>query len=221
MKTFKKIFKNFEFSCSHFTKTVVYISEGPIKTKGGVMEDKSIIALYYQRNEKAIEESSRKYNRYCQAIAFRILENQEDAEECVLDTWMKAWNSIPPDKPISLAAYFGTITRHLSLDYLKRKSTKTRGGKEVDLVFHELESILEDNGSPEKTVENNELSELLNRFLATLSERDRNILLCRYYLVYPVRIIAKNHQTTAKHIQTILARTLAKLKDFLAKENYL
>ena len=185
------------------------------------MEDKSIIELYQQRDEKAIEESTRKYRMFCQAIAFRILQNHEDAEECVLDTWMKAWNNIPPDEPKSLAAYLGTITRRLSLDRLKKRHAKFRGGNDIEIVFQELENTLSKSQSPDKTLEESELSTLINRFLATLSERDRNILLCRYYLVYPVRVIAKSHKMTAKHIQTILSRTLDKLKKFLEKENYL
>ena len=185
------------------------------------MEDTSIIELYHQRSEKAIEESSRKYHAYCQAIAFRILQNHEDAEECVLDTWMNAWNHIPPDQPKSLAAYFGTITRRLSLKYLEKKTAKTRGGKEVDLVFQELENIFSDRKSPDKAVEENELSEIINRFLATLSERDRNILLCRYYLVYPVKEIARHYAMRSQAVTMTLTRTLAKLKTFLEKENYL
>ena len=185
------------------------------------MEDILIIELYNQRNEQAIEESSRKYQRYCQAIAFRILQNHEDAEECVIDTWMRAWNHIPPDQPQSLAAYFGTIVRRISLDFLKKRRTKMRGGKEVDLVFQELEHILTESKSPDASVEENELSEIINRFLATLSERDRNILLCRYYLVYPVKEIAKHYHMPANSVTKTLSRTLTKLKEFLEKENYL
>ena len=185
------------------------------------MEDVSIIELYHQRDENAITECSRKYGSYCHAIAYRILQNREDAEECVLDTWIKAWNSIPPDKPDSLAAYLGTITRHLSFDRYRSQTRDKRGGTEIDLVFHELEAVLACSTSPDKECEQNELTEIINRFLDTLPERERNILLCRYYFLYPVKDIAQSNQTTVRHIRRILEQTRKKLKDFLEKENYL
>lgn len=185
------------------------------------MEDIAIIELYNLRSEQAIEESSRKYKSHCQKIAYRILKNHEDAEECVSDALMSAWNHIPPDKPKSLAAYLCTVTRRLSLNYLKKRNSQKRGSHEIDLVFHELEQILADQKTPDKTCEENELSCLINRFLETLPERDRNILLCRYYFVYPVREIAKSQQMTPKHVHTILSRTLEKLKKYLEKEDYL
>ena len=185
------------------------------------MEDSLIVELYHQRNEKAIEESNRKYHNYCQEIAYRILQNREDAEECVLDTWMRAWNHIPPDRPKSLTAYFGSIVRRLSLNYLSKKNAKIRGGKEVDLVFQELENILAESKTPDDTMEDNELSQLINRFLATISESDRNILICRYYFVYPVKEIAKFYHTAPNTVTKTLSRTLDKLKKFLEKENYL
>ena len=185
------------------------------------MEDVSIIALYNERNESAITECSRKYGNYCHSIAYRILKSQEDAEECVLDTWVKAWNRIPPDQPDSLAAYLGTITRNLSFDRRRNQNTKKRGGNEIDLVLDELEAVLADPTLPDRTCEQKELSELINRFLARLPERDRNILLCRYYFVYPVKDIAKNNKMTPTHVRKVLERTLTKLKQFLEKENYL
>ena len=185
------------------------------------MEDVLIIDLYNLRDERAIEESSRKYQSYCQSIAYRILKNKEDAEECVLDTWMKAWNSIPPDQPESLGTYLGTITRNLSFDRFRSQKRQKRGSGEITLTLGELENVLSNTASPEKSVEKSELSNAINSFLATLPERDRNILLCRYYFVYTIKDIAKHHKTTKQHICNILSRTLVKLKDFLERENYL
>lgn len=185
------------------------------------MEDSSIITLYHERNEQAIEESSQKYRSYCLKIAYRILQNHEDAEECVSDAFMKAWEHIPPDAPESLGAYLTTITRRLSLNYLKKQNTKKRGKNEINLVFHELDQMLSYSELPDKAYEENKLTELINRFLETLPKRDRNILLCRYYLVYPIREIAKSQKITVKNTYAILSRTLEKLKKFLEKENYL
>lgn len=185
------------------------------------MEDALIIKLYQARSEDAIKATDQKYKSYCQKIAYRILENKEDAEEVVADTWIKAWEHIPPDEPRSLAAYLGTITRRLSLNVIEKRNAKKRGKTEIDLIFHELELMLTESESPETACEEKELSELINRFLETLSERDRNILLCRYYLVYPIKEIAKRNRLTANHVSSILTRTLEKLKLFLVKENYL
>ena len=185
------------------------------------MKDTEIIELYNARNEQAIEESSRKYHNYCYAIAFRILQNNEDADECVLDTWMKAWNRIPPDRPDKLSTYLGTITRTLSINRYKHDHRQKRRGKEASLVFGELEAVLADGTSPDLVCEQNELASIINRFLDSLPERERNILLCRYYFFYSVKDIAKSNRITVANVYTILSRTLEKLRKYLIKENYI
>ena len=184
------------------------------------MNDTEIIRLYNARDEMAIEESIRQYKKYCYAIAFRILQNSEDADECVIDTWMKAWNRIPPDHPDNLATYLGAITRTLSINRYKGAHRQKRGGKTAALVFSELDTMLIDTASPDQICEQNELARIINHFLDSLPERERNIFLCRYYFFYPVKDIAKSHGIPAAHVYVTLSRTLEKLKKYLVKENY-
>ena len=182
------------------------------------MEDNSIIALYLERNERAIRESDRKYGKYCFSIASSILNNKEDAEECVNDTWLRAWNAIPPDLPDVLSAYLGSITRNLAYDRYRYRRRGKRSGEGMDLIFDELENFLPADSTPEDILEEKELYGLINRFLATLSPRDRDILLCRYYFVKPIEEIAKAQSKSPQYIRIILNRTLKKLKKYLTKE---
>ena len=138
----------------------------------------------------------------------------------MLDTWINAWKHIPPDLPESLSIYFGAITRHLAYDRYRKRTAEKRGG-EFSLLYDELQSILPSPTTPDTEYENKELAALLKRFLATLPERERNILLCRYFFVYPIKDIAKQNKTSSQHVIKILARIRTKLKDYLEKENYL
>ena len=185
------------------------------------MNDKSIIELFNKRDEPAIEKSKKQYGAYCTAIAYRILQNHEDTEECVNDTWLKAWNTIPPEQPRSLSLYLGALTRNTALNRLENKNAKLRGGGELDIVFHEIEAVFATYGDPEKAYEQKELTEYINRFLKTVSKRERNILPCRYFYLYSTEQIAAAHRISQNHVRTILSRTLKKLKQYLEKEEYL
>ena len=107
-----------------------------------LLDDEKIIALFEERNEMAITETKTKYGRYCNTIAYQILQNREDAEECENDTYLDAWNTIPPTRPRMLSIFLGTITRRISLDRLKRKTAEKRGGGEAMLSLHELEECI-------------------------------------------------------------------------------
>ena len=183
------------------------------------MNDQDIIALFEARDEQAIKECQTVYGSYCHSIALRILENQEDAEECVADSLLRAWNAIPPAKPRSLASYLGAITRNISYDCYRRRYQQKRGKGEIPLAFEEIENVFAASGSPDEVFDRMALAQTLNRFLATLSERDRNILLARYYFVYSVKEIAKKHGKSEKYVRVVLDRTLKKLKKYLEKEN--
>ena len=102
------------------------------------MEDAEIIELYFRRSEEAIAESDRKYGAYCSSIAWRILKSREDSEECVSDTWLRAWGAMPPARPRFLRAFFGKITRNLSLGRYERDHAAKRGGGEVSIALDEL-----------------------------------------------------------------------------------
>ena len=133
------------------------------------MEDKEIINLYLSRNESAITVTMNKYEKYCYSIAYSILNNQEDSEECVNDTWMKVWKAIPPQIPNCFRAFIGKITRNLSFDKYKKENAKKRGGSELSLVLEELEECLPDkDNNVEETIIENELQHLINRFVEDL-----------------------------------------------------
>ena len=144
------------------------------------MDDSKIIALYFSRSEQAIEATSEKYGKLCQMIAGNILGNTQDAEECVNDTWLKVWKSIPPHKPNNLATFLGKITRNTALNYLRDRSTKRKGSGQIDLVLEELEECVAHAQTIEQEIEEMELKKAINQFLATLPELERNIFVCRY-----------------------------------------
>ena len=143
------------------------------------MDDESIVALYWARNEAAIAESAKKYGAYCTSIARNILQSRSDAEECVNDTWLRAWNAMPPDKPSVLAAFLGRITRNLSFDVYKRQRREKRGGTGVDAVLDELAECVSGLEDTERQWTQRELREEIDRFLLALSEEKRCIFILR------------------------------------------
>lgn len=182
------------------------------------MQDSQIIDLYWDRNEQAITETQRSYGSYCHSIAFHILYDHDDADECVNDTWLRAWNAIPPQRPGKLALFLGTITRNLSLDRWKGKHAMKRGSGEMTLALDELAECVPDRNSTEDAVEAAELERLLNEFLHTLPEQECNVFLRRYWYVEEYRDIAKKYGMNLNTVRTTLFRTRAKLKSFLVKE---
>ena len=158
------------------------------------MEDSEIIELYFNRDEAAVTQTSAKYGRYCGAIAFRVLHSREDSEECVNDTWWKAWNSIPPERPRILSAFLGTITRNLALHRYEKQHAGKRGGGETAAALEELAEVLASGDVTEAEAilqtEGSELTELLNGFLGGLSPDARVIFLQRYWYMEPVKEIA-------------------------------
>lgn len=184
------------------------------------MEDKDIVALYWQRNQDAISETAAKYGSYCRSIAMRILENNEDALECVNDTYLGAWNSIPPYRPSFLATYLGKITRRLSFDRFRQKNAGKRGGGEIALVLDELAECVSGTESVEDAFARKELIAEINAFLNTLSQEKCSIFLCRYWYALPVSEIAERFGKTENSISVTLNRTRSKLKKHLAEKGY-
>ena len=182
------------------------------------MKDTQILDLYWARDEQAITETQRSYGSYCYSIAFRILYDREDADECVNDTWLRAWNAIPPERPRRLALFLGTITRNLSLDRWKGKHAMKRGNGSIMLALDELAECVPDSHSMEDAVETAELERLLDQFLHTLPERECSIFLRRYWYVEEYSSIAKRYGMNLNTVKTTLFRTRARLKSFLEKE---
>ena len=185
------------------------------------MDDKAILDLYWSRSEKAISETDDKYGAYCFTIANNILNNREDSEESVNDTYMAAWNSMPPKRPAILSAFLGKMTRYISLDHWKKRSRLKRGGGEMDLCLEELGECVSGQESTEDKLIRRETIDALNRFLDTLSETERKIFLCRYWYLEPVKDIAERFGFTPNRTTVMLRRTRQKLNACLAKEGLL
>src|SRR5699024_9010412 len=145
------------------------------------MEDGMIIELYWAREERAIEESDRKYGRYCLSIARNIVGREEDAEECVNDTWLRAWNAMPPQRPNVLSAFFAKLTRNLSLDRWRRQRAAKRGGGQTELALQELEECVPDRRRPDEALEAAETARLISAFLRRQGELDRKLFVRRYF----------------------------------------
>ena len=185
------------------------------------MEDALIVDLYWQRSERAIAETDRKYGRYCMTVAENILRDREDSEECVSDTWLRAWNSMPPARPSILRAFLARITRNLSLDRWRRRNAERRGGGEMTVLIDELEECLEGGGRVEESVEASELAGCIGRFVSGLPEREGNIFTRRYFFAEEIPEIAERYGLTGNNVTVILSRTRGRLKARLREEGFL
>lgn len=183
------------------------------------MEDSRILALYFARSEAAIQETDRKYGSYCYKIAYNILTNREDSEESVNDTYLSAWNSIPPRKPAKLSTYLGRLTRNISIDRWRGTNAKKRGGGEIILALDELNECVSGQLSAEETMIQKEAVASLNRFLASLSEEERAIFLCRYWYVNSMEEIARKTGFSIGKIKSMLHRTRKRLSAILQEED--
>ena len=184
------------------------------------MDDQSIIELYFARSENAISATSAKYGGYCFSIAYNILYNQEDSEESVNDTYLAAWNTIPPRHPSVLATFLGKITRYISLDRWKKRSAAKRGGGEVPLALEELEGCIYGGEGPEESYVRKELVRCLNRFLGTLPETERNVFVCRYWYLDSIEEIALRFGFSESKTASMLHRIRGKLRKVLEKEGF-
>lgn len=183
------------------------------------MEDTEIVELYWIRSERAIAESYKKYGAYCFAVADNILKSAEDSRECVNDTWLRAWNVIPPKRPDVLRMFFAKITRNLSLDKIRRKNAVKRGGG-VGEVTAELEECVTGVVFIEDTLDEKLLSESIDGFLRGIPKRDRQFFLRRYFFAEAVSDIAKRFGASENTVSVSLHRTREKLKKHLEKEGF-
>ena len=184
------------------------------------MEDKKIVELYWQRNEAAITETSVKYGNYCTAIAMNILGIIEDAVECVNDTYVNAWNSMPPHKPNVLKTFLGRITRNLSFNRYKHNRAEKRGGGEVGVVLGELEDCVSGASSIEDELNRRELVKAIDDFLDSLSEKKRDIFVLRYWYSESVSKIAKQFNMKEGAVSMTLNRLRADLRGYLYERGF-
>lgn len=182
------------------------------------MEDEAIIALYFARSDRAIAETGEKYGAKLQRLSERLLRLREDAEECVNDTWLRAWNTIPPKRPQRLRIFLAKITRNLAFDRFKRRYAQKRGGGEIGLALEELEECIDAGTDPESEVMTKELEQGVNSFLGGLTGRERDIFLRRYFFVESTDSIAARYGMTRSAVLMALSRTRQKLKLYLKKE---
>lgn len=182
------------------------------------MDDQKLIELYWQRSENAIAETAIKYGSYCYKIAYNVLANNEDSEECVNDTYFKVWERIPPARPDRFSAFIGKITRHIAINRFEYLTAEKRGGSQVPLALEELSDCIPDYNTPSKLVENKELVIAINKFLRQLSSESRKIFLQRYWGLSSIKDISVMYKITESKVKMSLMRTRSKFKHFLEKE---
>lgn len=185
------------------------------------MDDQKIVALYWQRDQLAIDETQRKYGRYLAKVAYQILYDLEDCAESVNDTYLAAWNAIPPHKPQSLCAFLSKLTRRIAIDLLRKKQSAKRGGGEYELSLEELSQCLSGGTDPEREVSDRELVRAIEQFLLGQPEKARNVFIGRYFYMDSVKEVARYCGLTESNTKVLLHRTRLALGDYLKKEGYL
>ena len=182
------------------------------------MEDSQIIDLYWQRSERAIAESEKRYGRYCRAVAFNFCASHEDAEECVSDTWLSAWNAMPDARPQVLGAFFGALARRHAINRWKSRTRKKRGGGEIPLALEELSECIPSDQDPERRVEERELAAAIRLFVDELNEQERRVFLARYWYLAPVEEIARRMDFSRSKVKSMLFRLRGRLRERLTEE---
>lgn len=185
------------------------------------MEDREIVELFWQRREEALEESQKKYGGLCRSVARGVLGSPEDAEEAFSDALLRAWNSIPPNRPACLDAYLAKLSRRAAIDRLRHDRAGKRWSGEAALALEELADCLPDRGSTEAQLEASELAKLLEHFLRAQPELARQAFLRRYWYVDPLSEIAYVLGCSESKVKSLLFRTRKKLRSYLEKEGYL
>lgn len=182
------------------------------------MDDEKIVDLYWKRSEIAITETSNKYGKYCQFIAYNILQNHEDSSECVSDTYLKAWESMPPHRPNRLSTFLGKITRNLSLNRYEKNMTQKRGLGQIPLVLDELEECIPSGSNMEFATDDIVLEEALNKFLSEMTPENRIIFVQRYWYLSSIKDIASEHKFSESKVKMILFRSRNDFRLSLEKE---
>ncbi len=184
-----------------------------------MVEDREIVSLYWRREERAISETDKKYGRYCYTIAYRILNDEGDADETLNDTYLKAWNTIPPNRPEPLKPYVGMLSRQIAFDQYEKKNAVKRKCP-ASTVLEELAECIPDGDSGAELGESVALRDALNRFVRALPKKTREIFLKRYWYAVPISEIAKEYGVRENGVAVLLLRTRQKLKAFLEKEGF-
>ena len=184
------------------------------------MTDKEIVALFLDRNQQALAETKQAYGSQCMRLARRILDNADDAEECVNDSYLRLWQRIPPDRPVSLGAYLSRIVRNVCFDRLRQLGAAKRGGSAITVSLNELEQIT-GRSSVESELAAKELGAAVGRFLRTVPDLNRTVFLRRYYFMDTREEIAARCSISTAQVSVRLSRTRKQLRDYLKKEGLL
>ena len=184
------------------------------------MEDAKIVQLYWERNEQALVATSDKYGNYCTCIAKNILGSREDAEECVNDTYLKAWHSMPPHKPNVLSAFLGKIVRNLSFNRYKYNTADKRGGGALPMVLDELSELVSGKDTVEQEMDRSELVKAIDAFLAGLSPEKRSVFISRYWYTDSIAEIAARHGMREGAVSMTLNRLRGKLHNYLLERGF-
>lgn len=184
------------------------------------MDDKNIVKLFWDRDERAIAEAEGKYKRYCSSIAYRILGDESDSEECVNDAFLGLWESIPPHRPENLRTFLAKLTRNVSFNKYKLKHTEKRGGGAVEESLDELAAFIPSRDATEDVIDSITLSQALNEFLAGISQESRVIFVQKYWYFMSVKDIAKELSVGESRVKASLMRTRNKLAKFLEGKGY-
>lgn len=182
------------------------------------MDDCEIIALYWKRSEDAISETASKYSRYCKSIANNILLNADDADECVNDTYLHTWQSIPPQNPTLFSAFLGKITRNLALNKYKQLNAVKRGGGQVKILLSELEDCIPSADSVEEAYQVGIAAQAISSFLHSIDTQSRIVFVRRYWYADSIATIGSRYQMSDSKVKSMLFRNRNKLRIYLEKE---
>ena len=175
------------------------------------MKDEEMVGLYWMRSEDAVAATAEKYGNYCYSIAFSILHNAEDAEECVNDAYLAAWNSIPPHRPERVAAFLGKITRNVSLNRWKQYNAQKRGEGQTELALSELEECIPAKTGIEQAVEDELLTWSIEKFLYSQPRLKRNLFIRRYWYISSIQELADEYGMSESKVKSLLFRMRKKL----------
>lgn len=185
------------------------------------MEDSQIVSLYWDRNEAAITQTEIKYGKYLAKIAYNILADREDAQESVNDTYLAAWDSMPPHRPNVLSTYLGKLTRRISIDLFRKKTSQKRYAGEYALSLEELSDCISGGNSTEEAVSVTILAQVIEQYLRSVSQEARTVFLCRYYYLDSVKQIAATCNISESKVKVLLYRTRQGLFAHLKKEGFI
>ncbi len=183
------------------------------------MEDKKIVSLFLNRSENAIDECKRKYHSFLSAVSFNILKNKEDSEECVNDTYLGAWQKIPPENPKFLKAFLSKITRNLSLNKLRFYSAEKRGGSEAFVSLDELCDFISEEESTEDKIEAKELTRYIEKFLLKEKKEARILFVRRYFYFDSIKKLAEDFSMSENAVKMRLSRLRKALSEYLKEED--